>query len=103
MWPHADEFLQYRENVQRRGVAIRVFSMREPPRLLPLFAAREERDEIEQRVGRRSQRNIGSQNVAQRLVANPSDVGSAEHRDNLIDEAKLVFGEDSKGIARRVV
>jgi len=50
--------LQYRENVQRRGVAIRVFSMREPPRLLPLFAAREERDEIEQRVGRRSQRNI---------------------------------------------
>ena len=39
------------------------------------------------------------QHIAQRLVANPRDMRSAEHGDDLIDEAKIVLGKDAEAVA----
>ena len=50
MRPHADEFLQGREHIEIGGVAIRVFALRQRPRLFAQRATTDERQQFEQRV-----------------------------------------------------
>src|SRR5665213_1187591 len=85
VWPHAGEFLQRRHHVERRGVAIRVFALRQSTRLLALGAAGDKRQQLEQRVRRRRQRYVRYQDVAQGLAVDLGRMRGAQQCDDLID------------------
>ena len=101
--PDAGKLLQDRHDVQMGGIAVRVFAGRERPRLGALGAAGQERHELEQLVGRRREREILDQQVAQRLAAHRRDGRGADQRDDLVDEPRIVAGEDAEGVADHIV
>ncbi len=103
MRPRAGKLLERRHDVERGGVAIGILALRQRPRLLALRAAGDEGDQLEQRVGRRRQRDVVDQHLAQRLAVDLGGVGGAEQRDDLIDEADLVAREHAKAVADDIV
>ena len=103
MRAHAGEFLQHRHHVERRRVAIGILALRQRPRLLALRAAGDEGDQFEQRVRRRRQRDVVDQDLAQRLAVDLGGVRGAEQRDDLVDMAEIVAGENAEGIADDIV
>ena len=86
-----------------RGVAIGIFALRHRTRLLTLGPAGEVGQQLEQAVRRRRQRDVLGQDVAQDLAAHLHRMGGAEQRDDLVDQAQIVFGEDAEGIADDIV
>src|SRR5262249_60106058 len=98
MRPYAGEFLQRRHHIERGRIAIRVLAGRQRPRLLALLPTGQEGEQFEQRVGRRRQRDVLDQALAQRLVLHLRGVGSAEQRDDLVHETEIVLGENAEGI-----
>ena len=51
MGTNAGEFLQHRHHVERRGIAIGIFALRQRPRLFAIRPAGDERDQFEQVSG----------------------------------------------------
>lgn len=103
MRPRARKLLERRHDIERGGVTIGILALCQRPRLLALRAAGDEGDQLEQRVGRRRQRDVVDQHFAQRLAVDLGGVGGAEQRDDLIDEADLVACEHAKTIADDIV
>ena len=103
MRAHAGEFLQHRHHVERRRIAVGILALRQRPRLLALRAAGDEGDQFEQRVRRRRQRDVVDQDLAQRLAVHFGGVRGAEQRDDLVDQAEIVAGENAEGIADDIV
>ena len=77
MRPHAGKFLQRREHVERRGVAVRILAVREQARLLAFLAARRKEKRSNSVSGADPERNVALQRFTQRLAANLGDVRSA--------------------------
>ncbi len=103
MRTHLRKFLQRRHHVQRRCVAIGVLALRQRPRLLALGAAGQIGEQLEQAVRCGRQRHVVDQHLAQRLAAHRSGVRGAKQRDDLVDEAEIILGEDAEGIANDIV
>ena len=101
MRTHAGEFLQRRHHVERSGIAIGIFALRQRPRLLALRAAGDERNQFEQRS--RAPAPAKRRRAAPRAASCPDfrGVGGAEQRDDLIDMAEIVAGEDAERNRRR--
>ena len=103
MRAHAGEFLQGRHHVERLGIAVGIFSLRQRARLLALRAAGDEGEQFEQRIRRRRQRHLRCQHLAQRLASDFGGVRCAKQGNDLIDMAELVAGEDAEGIADDII
>ncbi len=103
MRPHGGEFLQRRHHVERGGIAVGILALRQCARLLALRAAADEGDEFEQGIRRGRQRHVVGQHLAQRLAPHLGQVRRAEQRDDLVDMAEIVAGENAEGIADDIV
>ena len=103
MRTYIGEFLQDRHDVKRCGIAVGILALRQRPCLLALRAAGEIGDQFEQRIGRRRQRDVVKQDLAQRPAAHLSGMGGAQHGDDLVNQPEVVAGENAEGVANDVI
>ena len=82
--------------IERCGIAIGVVALRERTRLFALRAAGDEGDQLEQGVRRGRERDFVGQDFTKRPPAHLRRVRGAKQRDDLIDMAELVAGENAK-------
>ncbi len=101
--PQAAEFLDRRQHVERRGVAVGIAAVRQRLGLLPALAAGDVGEQLEQLVGRRRERHVVDQHVAQRAAADRMVARHAERGDHLIGEPRIVGREQAEGVADGVV
>ena len=95
--------MQRRHHVECRGVAVGVLALRQRARFLTLRPACYEREQFEQGIRCRRQRNIIGQYLAQRLAFHFGGVRCAKHGDNLVHEPEFVAGKNAEGIADDIV
>ena len=97
------EFLDRRQHVERRGVAIGILAVRQRLGLLPPLAAGDVGEELEQHVGRRAERHVVDQHVAQRAAADRMVGRCTERGDHRIGQRRIVGREQAEGVADGVV
>ena len=100
---NAGKFLQGRHHIESGGVAVGVVSLRQRARFLALSPARNERNQLEQRIRRGRERYFVGQYLAQRLASHGGGVRSAEQGNDLVDMAEIIACENSEGVADDVV
>ena len=103
MHARGGKLLQRGHHVERGRVAVGILATRERARPVPDLAAGHVGNQFKQGVGRRAQRDVVAQHVAQGLAAHFHRVRRAEHGDDLIDEAGIVGWKHTEGIADNIV
>src|SRR5262249_24527667 len=100
---NAGKFLDRRQNVERRSIAVRILAEGECLRLLPPFTAGDVGDELEQHVGRNAERNTVLKHRAQCAPADGKIRRRIDRLDHRIYERRVVSRVYPEAVADGVV
>ena len=100
---NAAELLDRGEHVEGRGVAVGVVPGAQRLGLLPALAAGDVGIELEQHVGRGTERDAVDEDLAQRAPADRKIRRRVDRRDDGIDQRRVVRRNEAEAVADRVV